>query len=89
MTTTKPRRQRKAKPQPQEQPEVTAEVSRPEPLLTKEEKEAQRKQELRDKRYLPIMKVGQQKTVTGPVTPVTTVGLGKLQVITHGGHPNV
>ena len=89
MTTTKPRRQRKAKPQPQEQPEVTAEVSKPEPLLTKAQAEEQRKQEIRDKRYLPIMKVGQNPPVKGPVTPVTTVGLGKLKVITHGGHPNV
>ena len=89
MTETKPKRQRRAKPKPQEQPEVVPEVSRPEPLQTKAEIEEARKQEIRDKRYLPIMKVGQQPTVRGPVTPVNTVGLGKLKVTTYGGHPDV
>ena len=85
MTETKPKRQRRAKPKPQELPEV----SKPEPLQTKAEKEEARKQAIRDKRYLPVMKVGQNPQVKGPVTPVTTVGLGKLKVITHGGHPDV
>ena len=89
MTTTKPRRQRKAKPQPQEQPEVTAEVSKPEPLQTKAEAEEQRKQEIRDKRYLPIMKVGKDFKVKGPTPVVNTVGLGKLKVTTYGGTPDV
>ena len=89
MTTTKPRRQRKAKQQPQEQPEVVDKVSAPEPLLTKEEKEEIRKQELRDKRYLPIMKVGQNPQVKGPTPIVNTVGLGKLKVTTYGGTPDV
>ena len=89
MTTTKPKRQRRAKPQPQEQPEIVEQVSKPEPLQTKAEAEEQRKQEIRDKRYLPIMKVGQNPTVKGPTKSVTTVGLGKLQVITHGRYPNV
>ena len=85
MTETKPKRQRRAKRQPQELPEV----SKPEPLQTKAEAEEQRKQEIRDKRYLPIMKVGQNFKVKGPTPVVNTVGLGKLKVTTYGGTPNV
>ena len=89
MTETKPKRQRRAKRQPKAQPEVVDKVSAPEPLLSKEEKEEIRKQELRDKRYLPIMKVGQNPPVKGPTPIVNTVGLGKLKVTTYGGTPDV
>ena len=74
------RRRRKVEAEP---------VSPPEPLQTAEEKEEERKQKIRDERYLPVMKVGSNPSVKGPVTTVKTVGLGKLEVVTHGRYPNL
>ena len=81
MTQAKKPRQSRAKKQPP--------VSPPEPLQTKEEAHEQKKQELSDKRYLPIMKVGKDFKVKGPTPVVNTVGLGKLKVTTYGGTPDV